>query len=627
MLEKIREGATGITAKIILGIIILSFIFAGVGGYINSSADSAAATVNGEEISASTFEKAYQSERGRMEAQLGDTFTQLTANSEYLKSFREGVLQRLINDKLMDQKVRELGIRISDAELRETIVSMPEFAVGGEFNNDRYQALLIQAGYTPADFRDYLRGQMARQQLGIALGQSDFALGSEAEMFLKIQNETRDTRFFEVDATLFESEVTVTDQDINDHYQANIAQYDTEEKVDLAYVEVQVSDFLAEAVVDDADVALYYEENLNNYKTEEERRASHILVEFGEDEQASEERANALLTRLNDGEDFAELAKAESDDSFSGENGGDLDWISRGDTDEAFETAVFELAAEGDITGVVRSEFGFHIIKLTGLKAESVEELENVRAEIEAQLKQEAALGQYLAVQQTMSQLAFEMPDSLEEVAAAGNVEVKRLTGVTRDQAPVPFDNALLQSKAFSDEMLEDRLNSDIIELNDEHFVVFRVTGHETERTLPLAEVRDDIVATLTAQKAQELAMQWADSVIESLSSEQDVDALLAEKSVSWSEEQAVERYSGSLNSSLSSELFKLGEIGAARAVELNNGNVGVVQLRAINQPEALDSAELQAIQQRLSSDYGQSGFTALMDALNANAEVKTVTQ
>lgn len=627
MLEKIREGATGITAKIILGIIILSFIFAGVGGYINSSTDSAAATVNGEEISASAFEKAYQSERGRMEAQLGDTFTQLAANSEYLKSFREGVLQRLINDKLMDQKVRELGIRVSDAELRETIVNMPEFAVGGEFNNDRYQAILLQAGYTPADFRDYLRGQMARQQLGSALGQSDFALNSEAEMLLKIQNETRDSRYFEVEAALFESQVEITEQDINDYYQANISQFDTEEKVDLAYVEVQVSDYLENVSIDEADVALFYEENLSNYKTEEERKASHILVEFGDDEQAAEERADAILARLNDGEDFAELAKTESDDSFSGENGGDLDWMTRGVMDAAFEEAVFALTAEGDITDVVRTDFGFHIIKLTGIKPESVEELETVRADIEAQLKQEAALEQYLAVQQTMSQLAFEMPDSLQEVAAAGNVEVKTLSSVTRSQAPAPFDDAILQSKVFSEELIEDKINSDIVELNDEHFVVFRVTGHESERTLPMAEVRDEIVAALTSQKAQELAMQWADSVIERLNAGEAADDLLAEKELSWSEEQAVERYSGTLNSSLISELFKLGELQAARAVELNNGNVGVVQLLAINQPEELDSAELQATQQRLSSNLGQSGFTALLEALNAKAEVTTVTQ
>ena len=627
MLEKIREGATGITAKIILGVIILSFIFAGVGGYINSSADTAAATVNGEEITTSSFEQAFQSERSRMESQLGDTFNQLAANPEYLKTFREGVLQRLINDKLMDQKVRELGLRISDSELRDTIVNMPEFSVAGQFNNDRYQALLLQAGFTPAEFRDYLRGQMARQQLSAALGQSDFALPTEATDFLNIQNQTRDARYFEVPASIFEAEVEISEQDINDYYQANIAQYDTDEKVDVAYVEVKVEDFIGEAVVDEADISLYYEENIGNYKTEEERRASHILIEFGDDEQASRQKAEAILARVNAGENFAELAQTESDDSFSGENGGDLDWFGRGVMDADFEDAAFALATVGDVSDVIRSEFGFHIIKLTDLKAESVQPLETVRADIEAQLKQEAALGDYLDVQQTMSQLAFEIPDSLEEVAAAGSTQVQELSGITRNSTTTPFDNSLLINRAFSDELIEDRVNSDIIELDDEHFVVFRVTAHESERTLPLTEVREQIVASLTAEKSQELALQWAETVVADIGNQNGTDAALQEKEISWTALQSLQRYTSDLNSSLSAELFKLGSVDAARAVAMNNGNVGVVQLLAINQPEAPSETELSAIQQNLSSNNGQMVFSALIEAMNNQAEIESVTQ
>lgn len=627
MLEKIREGATGITAKIILGVIILSFIFAGVGGYINSSADVAAATVNGEEISSSSFEQAYQSERGRMESQLGETFNQLAANPEYLKTFRAGVLQRLINDKLMDQKVRELGLRVSDQELRDTIVNMPEFTVAGQFNNDRYQALLLQAGFTPAEFRDYLRGQMARQQLSQALGQSDFALPSEASNFLNIQNQTRDARYFEVSASLFESEIEISEQDINDYYQANIAQYDTEEKIDVAYVEVKVEDFESDASVDEAAVALFYEENMGNYKTEEERRASHILIEFGDEESADQERAEAILARINAGEDFEELAKSESDDSFSGENGGDLDWFTRGVMDPDFEDAAFALQSVGDISDVVRSEFGFHIIKLTDVKPESVEPLETVREDIEQQLKREVALGDYIDVQQTMSQLAFEIPDSLEEVAAAGNTQVKSLSGITRNTETLPFDNSILINRAFSDEMIEDRLNSDIIELDDEHFVVFRVTAHETERTLPLSEVREQIVTSLTAEKSQELALQWAEGLVAELANQDFVSSAMEAKGLSWTSVEALERYSSDVNSAMSAELFKLGRVDTARAVEMNNGNVGVVQLLAINQPEAPSESDLTAIQQRLSSNNGQMMFSALIEAMNDKAEIESVTQ
>lgn len=624
MLDKIREGATGIAAKVILGLVILSFVFAGVGSYINSGVDNAIAEVNGEEISASTFEQAYQSERSRMEAQLGDAFSQLAANSEYLDSFRENVLNRLINDKLLEQKSQNLGIRVSDSELRETILTMNEFSVGGQFNNDRYQALLMQAGFTPVEFRTYLRNQLTRQQLSGAVLNSEFSLESEASQFLTMQNETRDARYLEVETDSFKEDISISEDEISDYYQANINQFDTEEKVSVQYVEIKVDDFIANATVEDEQIELYYEENQSTYRSEEQRRASHILVEFDDDEDAAKLKAEALYESLVNGGDFAELAKTSSDDTFSGENGGDLDWFGKGVMDPDFEEAAFALSNRGDLSDVVKSEFGFHVIKLTDIKEESIKPLEEVREDIIEVLKKDAAVEEYLDVQQNMSEVAFESLDSLDDVAAIADVEIKETALFTRLLPPPPFDNNVLLNQAFSETLIEEGVNSEVIEIDDEHFVFLRVLEHETERTKPMSEVKSEIENKLYDEKALVNALQWGESLIAELGADVDISEKLSEKALQWNDKTNVGRYSGDIAGKLNTELFKLSKVNEARAVELSSKKVGIIQLLAVNVPEQSDPAEVDSTQQRLSQSNGQNTFSVLLEAVNDEASIIT---
>lgn len=180
MLEKIREGSQGFWAAAILGLVILSFVFAGVGGYI-SSGEPAAAKVNGEEISVVALERAYESERRRLESQFGEAFSALAADAEYLKQFRQSVLDRLIGDKLIEQAAKQMGLRVSEAQIIDAVVNMPEFQIGGEFNNDRFQAIVRQAGFQTNTFRDYMRTDMTRRQVSNALLGSEFALPGETQ--------------------------------------------------------------------------------------------------------------------------------------------------------------------------------------------------------------------------------------------------------------------------------------------------------------------------------------------------------------------------------------------------------------------------------------------------------------
>lgn len=302
MLEEIRESSQGLTAKIILGLIILTFAVAGLGSYTNS-VDTSVATVNGDKISQQAFNKAYQAQRSRMAQQFGDMFDTLSNDSAYMANFRQNVLDNLINEKLIDQSAESLSIRVSDERLKESIRTMPEFQVDGVFDNNRYLAIINQAGFFQSSaFRDYLRVEMTRRQLSQALVATEFNLPYQEELQLALQNQTRDIRFATISAQQFEADIEVSAEEVNAYFLANQSRFENKEQVKVNYVSLNVNDIAKGIEVTDEDVANYYQDNIASFTQAEQRRVSHILIEFTEGDSESEAlakvQAEAVLARL-----------------------------------------------------------------------------------------------------------------------------------------------------------------------------------------------------------------------------------------------------------------------------------------------------------------------------------------
>lgn len=622
MLESIRERSQGGLAAGILGVVILSFVFAGVGSYFNTEVDQTAAKVNGEEINLSTLEQAYQSERSRRQAQFGQAFTELASNDDYLAQMRESVLNRLVGDILLNQQVEKLGMRVSDEQVRDAIREAPQFQIGGQFNNDSYLAYLRQSGFNPNTFKDFVRKEMTRQQLTNALLSSSFALDSETQQILALQQQTRDTRFLTINAKPFTEEVSIDEKELTAYYESNLSNYDTEEQISVAYVELKSSDLLDTIEVSDAQIEEYYQNNMNNYQTDEERRASHILFEFGDDES----QASEILGRVQAGEDFSELAKQYSADTVSAEQGGDLDWFGKGVMDPAFETAVFALENVGDTTDVVRSEFGLHIIKLTDIKPQEVVSLADAREDVISTLKQNGASEAFYNLQEQMANTAFELPDELDEVALIAETQVETTTLFSRNSAPAPLDSAIVLNQIFDETLIEERVNSDAIEIGDEHILFARVEQYEPERTKALEEVREEITETLSETKAQELAKAWAQTLVNSIANGESVDTLLEERELVWESKEAVGRFAYDMPAEVRTELFKLSKGGGntLSVIDLNDGNVALVELLKVNQPESFEEAQVSGMTQNLATQQAQLLVSDVVDALKANSEVVT---
>ena len=623
MLENIRESSQGLTAKIILGFIILTFAVAGIGSYSNS-VDSSVADVNGEKITQDEFNKAYQAQRNRMAQQFGEMFETLSADPAYMSNFRQGVVDNLINQKLVDQNSETLAIRVSDERIKSTIRNMPEFQIDGVFDNNRYLAMINQAGfYQSSDFRDYLRTEMTRRQLTQALVASEFSLPYQESMFSELQNQERDIRFATINAEQFKEGIELSDEEINDYYLENQSYFENQEKVKVNYITLDVNSIASSIVLTDADVKAYYENNISQYRDEEKRRVAHILIEFGDDEGKARAEIEALLAKIKAGEDFATLAQENSADTFSGENGGDLDWIDAGVMDATFDEAAFALTEVGSVSDVIRTDFGFHIIKLTDLKAENVQSLEQVREDIVAKAKNEKAQDKFFELQQEVARLSFEFPDSLDDAAGALNVKVQTSDWLTRGANNAPFNESAVVEAAFSDIVVNEQLNSDIIEVSDTLAIVMRLNEYQDASVKPLTEVSEYIENVLVGQKASQKAQTVADELLVTFKAGTDVTEQLSAIGATMESKAAVTRVGSGLDASLAREAFKLPKpsdnVVSATTVNLSNGDLALLEVQAVKVGEVKDSPNLS---QQLTQQLAQASYLSYVESLKVDAEI-----
>ncbi|MFP8842715.1 SurA N-terminal domain-containing protein [Shewanella baltica] len=615
MLEKIRDGSQGVIAKGILVLVILSFAFAGVSSYLGSTTDVPAAEVNGDIITKAELEQAYQSERSRMEQQLGEMFAALSADEKYLQSIKQSVLERLVADKLIDQAAKAMGLRVSDEQIIAAVKTEPAFQTDGKFDNDRYQAILRQLGYQPQAFRDMMRVDMTRRQLTAALVGTEFVLAGEAKQLAELQGQTRDVRYLVVDSAPFLATAVVTDEQVKNYYDANQGQFMSPEMVSLEYVELNAADFAKNNPVSDEEAQAYYEEHKAQYVSNEKRLAAHILVMPGSDEAAAKAKAEDLAKQLDSGADFADLAKANSDDTLSAEQGGKLDWFEPGVMDPAFDAALFALN-KGQHSAVVKTDFGFHIIKLLDVQPGVTVPFADVKAKIVAQLQDKKAVDQFYSLQSKLADTSYEVPDTLSETAKAVGVDIKTTPLFSRDNVPVALNKPDLVKAAFSETVMLKGLNSEVIELEPNHVVVVRVKEHHDAGTLALAEVKANITERLKQDQANEAARAKAQELMAQVKAGATDLGLVAKAKLG--------RGAQDVDAAIVGKAFQMPTPSTSPVVDtvgLANG-YAVVALDKVNAAEGVSDELVNALKQRLNAQYSEADYRGLIDSLKANAKV-----
>lgn len=615
MLEKIRDGSQGVIAKGILVLVILSFAFAGVSSYLGSTSDVPAAEVNGDKITKAELEQAYQSERARMEQQLGEMFAALSADERYLESIKQSVLERLVADKLIDQAAAAMGLRVSDEQIIAAIKSEPAFQTDGKFDNDRYQAILRQLGYQPQTFRSMMRVDMTRRQLTAALVGTEFVLPGEAKQLAELQGQTRDIRYLVVDSAPYLANASVTDEQVKNYYDANQGQFMSPEKVSLEYVELNAADFAKDSKVTEEEAQAYYDEHKTQYVSNEKRLAAHILIGLGSDEAAAKAKAEDLAKQLDNGADFAELAKANSEDTLSAEQGGKLDWFEPGVMDPSFDAALFALQ-KGQHSAVVKTDFGFHIIKLLDVQPGTTVPFADVKTKIIAQLQEKKAVDQFYSLQSKLADTSYEVPDTLAETAKVVGVEIKTTPLFSRDDVPAALNKPDVVKAAFSDSVMRQGLNSEVIELEPNHVVVIRMKEHHDAGTMPLAEVKADIAERLKQDQANAAARAKAEELM--------VQVKAGAADVSLIAKAKLGRGAQDLDAAIVTKTFQMPTPSAAPVVDtvaLANG-YAVIALDKVNAAESISDELVNALKQRLNAQYSEADYRGLIESLKANAKI-----
>jgi peptidyl-prolyl cis-trans isomerase D len=508
MLQKIREKITGWVAWTI--VITIGVVFAVWGIDLSFTPRPMAAKVNGEEVPVEPVRRAYQEQAARFQqAFRGDIPEEIAAE------IRRGVIEQFVRRELLQQRVEQQGYRVGDAALMEYVQSYDVFQVGGQFSMDAYRAALAGAGYTPAMFEAEQRRMLAIQQLQDAVVLSSFVTEDELERRVALQRELREVEWVALPLDRFLEEVEVSDADVEARYQGSAERWMTAESVDLAYIELRIDRLADDVQVSEDDLRAFYELEMTReperYAGRERRKAAHILVRPGDDPGAAEVRARELRERIEAGEEFAAVAAEASDDPGSARVGGDLGWVERGMMVPAFEEALFGME-EGTLSEPVRSEFGWHLIRLEEVEQTGGSSFEEARNELLRAYARRRAEDRYYDDAETLARIAFENPDSLQPAATELGYEVQAVEGVTRRGGPGIGANPAVIDAAWSESVFERRENSRLLELEDGHAAVIRVAAHNPPELRPLqdvaAQIGNEIRRERAAERARELGEQ-----------------------------------------------------------------------------------------------------------------------
>lgn len=524
MLQAIREKLLGRFAILFLGAIAVVFIFWGID--FRNAAVLYAAKVNGERVPVETVRRAWQDQLSRLQQ-----ITRGQLPEELVKAQQQALLDEFVRITLLRQHAEDLGYRTSDALVAETIMSLPDLQVDGKFSRDRYAAALRSQGRTETQFENELRQSLTIGQIQNGMALSSFATPGELERRQALLGEQRQIDYVVLQSAAFADQVEPTEDDIRAWYEANLSRYMTPETVTLHYVELTLDEVSQELQVPPEELQAYYEEVKDRFEVPERRKASHVLIATGEgvDDAAALAEAESVAASAKAGEDFASLAREHSDDPGSAQQGGDLGWATRGMFVGPFEEALFVMQP-GEIAGPVKTQFGYHIIRLEEVDPGQVRSFDEVHSELEQDYRRDRAASLFYQRTQDLADEAFASLTELDSVATAMNEPLERIEGFSRQSGGGTFgaDPQVIEA-AFSDEVLEQGHNSPLVTLGEDRALVLRVSDHRLPEPRPLGEVRDQIAADLRAQKARELAADRGGSALQKLQAGSEWDAVVAE--------------------------------------------------------------------------------------------------
>ena len=627
MLEYIRERAQGWFAWIIIGILIVPFALWGINSYFEGGSSAVVANVNGTDISLREYEELRQQQRERLRSMLG-----ASANAELIESLvkPKDILDGVIDRELLTQAAMKAGYRISDALLAEEIKGEEGFQRDGQFSKQFYEQYIRSQGLTPANFEARMARSLLLGQLNAGVLDSTLVTKKDVENYIRLRDQKRDLGYMIIPVAQFEASATVTEDKIKSYYENKREQFVQPEEVSVEYVEIKSAELLGKISVTEAELKQFYDEQKDQFGVGEERRMRHILIETDKVKDPTGDkglvRAQELLERVKKGESFEELAKKNSEDPGSASSGGDLGFLSRDQMDKAFTEAAFALS-KGEVSAPVKTSYGYHLIKVDDIRVGSQKSFEQVRGELEQQVKNKKADTLFFENSETLATMAYEKPDSLQPLAEALGLKIQTTGFFSKRGGPGIASNPKVPAAAFKEDVVKKGLNSEPVEVGSNHLIVLRMKEHKPEAPRTLDEVRPQIMAAVKQEFSTQKAEEVGKAALKRIDAGEDPAAIAKELKVEWKTAIAG-RNEAALDRTLVEHVFKLVRPENSKVtnsgLRVGNGDYAVVRLAAVTDgdPLQIDDTQKKTIAKTLAESAAESEFSALLESAKKSAKI-----
>jgi peptidyl-prolyl cis-trans isomerase D len=616
---------------IVLG--ALALIFAAWGAYgivsFNAGGSTYAAEADGQKVSVESARSAWINQQTQYQQRLGGEIP--PAQKAYLQ---DRILEVLIRETLLTERSRSLGYRVSERNVLDAIHEEPAFQIEGKYSAAAAQERLAQNGLSLAAFEAELRGALQRSQLENGIALSDFQTPTEIQRARALQNEQREVRYALLSPDKYSADIQVDDAAVQAYYKAHQAQYMTPESAHLQYAELRLDQLAAQVTVGDADLQAAYDKNKDRYNEPEKRHGRHILIPLGKDDAAARKQAEDVLAQAKAGKDFAALAKQYSQDPGSADKGGDLGWADRNQFVGPFADALFGMSV-GELRGPVKTQFGYHIIRLDEIQAGKTKSLESVRPEIEAELKRNAAADKFGEIQEQIQSRLGQGASDLGALVKEFNLASGEVPKFLRGAGGAPLGTAQpIQDIVFGDSPLQPGRVDGPVLVGEDRLVLVKVTEHSKPQPQPLAEVRDGIVAAIKKDRGSQAALKAAQDGQAKLQAGTSFDDVARQLGVSSEPARFIPRSDSTLPAQLRELVFnspKPTDKPVYRAIALQTGGAAVVAVTAmrteapqVDKSKMADQLQQQSAQAKQDAiRHGQADAEAYVEEMRRTADVR----
>ena len=585
MMENFRRMIRGWLGKTLIFLFALPFALFGVSSIFQNTGNSdTVASVNGVEIGQYQLQKAIELRRQSMIQRFGENIPESMLDPDFL---RPSVIEGLIERELIIQSARDNNLQYSMDEIKLMIAKETAFHEEGKFSITRYEELLRRAGILPQNYPEEFRNDLLATQIRKGYALTTFVTDKEVLAIKKLSNQFRNFQYVTLDPSLLQNKIVINETDIENYYNAHGADFKISEKVSVEYVELFKYQFIEAENVTESEIDTRFAEKTSLMIDEQERLASHILIEINDDrsKEDAEKKINELYLQIISGSDFAELAKENSDDKGSAVNGGDLGFSGKGVFVAEFEKVLFDLS-KGEVSSPVLTEFGYHIIKLVDFDP-VLPELATIKDEIIKEITLDKAEQPYMDALEELKNIAYESADLLEPSSLL-NLEIKTSGLFSRAGGKGLTANKDVIKVAFSEEVLSENRNSDVIELDSGHAVVLRVKENQPASLKPLDDVREfvkeKVLVEMSKQKVNDLGIE----LIAAQKSGSDVSDQFNQYELEWKVAEKIKRNSADISREITAEVFKMAKPGVdgkatVDGFQLSNGAYVVAELQSVN--------------------------------------------